>query len=111
MAWKGPFQPKLFYEISRSCSEVACFGAVLFPCAGAHVPGLLTAGVSPFIKAISMSIHGWKLPEWELCLQDALTCLKSAGSLAAELAGAWSSLEDSPSSPSRADLQSCVDIW
>lgn len=52
--------------------------------------------------------HRWKLPEWEHCLWDALICLKSTGSLAAQLVGTWSSFEGSPSSALRTDVQSCV---
>lgn len=77
-------------------------------CAGAPVTDMSAVGVSPFGKALSVSIHGSKLPEWEHCLWDVLTCLKSAGSLAAHLVGTWSSLEGCPSSALRADLQSCV---
>lgn len=77
-------------------------------CAGAPVTDMSAVGVSPFGEALSVSIHRWKLPEWEHCLWDVLTCLKSAGSLAAHLVGTWSSLEGSPSSALRADLQSCV---
>lgn len=75
-------------------------------CAGADVTGMSAVGVSPFVEALSVSIHGSKLPEWEHCLWDALTL--AAGSLAAQLVGTWSSLEGSLSSTLRADLQSGV---